>query len=107
MNPNSDQKRIAFGYKRDSNNRIVLYEGQAAAVKLIYMQYLEGFGLRSIKELLENLGAPSPYNQKEWGLQSLSNILSNPHYIGDDVYPQIITKQQYEFAQCIKATKTY
>lgn len=37
MNPNSNQKRIAFGYMRDQNNKIVLYEGQAPAVKLIYM----------------------------------------------------------------------
>ena len=36
MNPNSEQKRIAFGYDRD-HGRIVVNEGQAAAVQLIYL----------------------------------------------------------------------
>lgn len=107
MNPNSDQKRIAFGYLRNARNEIELYEGQAATIKLIYMQYLQGFGLREIKELLEGIGVPSPYNHQKWGLQVLSNILSNPHYTGTDDYPQIITKEQFEKVQKIKASKTY
>ena len=41
MNPNSPQKRMAFGYNRDYG-KIVINEGQAAAVKLIFMYYLEG-----------------------------------------------------------------
>ena len=106
MNPNSTQKRIAFGYMRDSHNKIILYEGQAAAVKLIYMQYLQGISLRCIKSTLESIGAPSPYNHKSWNLQALSNILSNPHYIGDEIYPQIITKEMFEEVQKIKAEKT-
>ena len=105
MNPNSSQKRIAFGYMRARNNKIILYDAQAAAVQLIYVQYLDGFGLRSIKELLESFGVPSPYNWKDWSLQTLSNILSNPHYIGDDIYPQIVTRQQYDSVQKIKASK--
>ena len=106
MNPNSNQKRIAFGYMRERNNKIVLYEGQAAAVKLIYMQYLNGRGLRSIKQTLEGIGAPSPYNRKSWGIQSISNILSNPHYTGDEIYPQIITQEVFDKAQELKAAKT-
>lgn len=35
MNPTSEQKRIAFGYNRHEN-RIVINEGQAACVKLIF-----------------------------------------------------------------------
>ena len=42
MNPNSTRKRIAFGYNRGPCNQIELFEPQAAAVKFIYMQYLEG-----------------------------------------------------------------
>ena len=36
MNPQSKQKRIAFGYMRLANNQIAIHEGQAAALKLIY-----------------------------------------------------------------------
>lgn len=106
MNPNSNQKRIAFGYMRDRNNKIILYEGQAAAVKLIYRQYLDGRGLRGIKQTLEGIGAPSPYNHKSWGIQTISNILSNPHYTGDENYPQIIAQEMFDEVQELKAAKT-
>ena len=105
MNPNSNQKRIAFGYMRNTIGKIVLYEGQAAAVKLIFMQYLDGRGLRGIKETLEVIGAPSPYNRRNWNPQAISNILSNPHYVGDDIYPQIITQEMFDDVQKIKAAK--
>ena len=42
MNSNSGQKRIAFGYNRNSKNEIVIHQGQAAAVKLIFFFFLEG-----------------------------------------------------------------
>ena len=55
MNPNSTQKRIAFGYNRNYG-KIVLTEGQAAAVKLIFMYYLEG---KSLKDAVKDSVAAS------------------------------------------------
>ena len=51
MNPTSEQKRIAFGYNRHEN-RIVINEGQAACVKLIFDYYLQGNSLSQIKAIL-------------------------------------------------------
>lgn len=86
MNPNSTQQRIAFGYNRGFDNKIEIYEGQAAVVKLIFIYYLEGRSIEEIKYTLEDMGIPSPLNRKKWGKQTISNILSNPHYIGSGVY---------------------
>lgn len=47
MNPQSKQKRIAFGYMRLANNQIAIHEGQAAALKLIYAMLVE------IKDILK------------------------------------------------------
>ena len=105
MNPQSNQQRISFGYDRDYV-KIILHEGQAATVKLIYNYYLEGKSISSIKDSLENMGIPSPQNRKSWGKQTISNILSNPHYLGSDVYPAIITQEQFDLAQQIKHSKT-
>ena len=44
MNPESSQKRVAFGYDR-FDGRVVINEGQAAVVKLIYSWYTEGMSL--------------------------------------------------------------
>ena len=89
MNPNSKQKRIAFGYNRDVN-RIVANDGQAAVLKMIYSWYAEGKSLAEIKDILSGMGVPSPQNKAVWGKQILSNILSNPHYLGEGDYPRII-----------------
>ena len=105
MNPDSEQKRIAFGYNRDAHGKIVLHVGQAAAVKLIYQYYLDGFSVARIKEALENMGLPSPLDREKWGKQTIANILSNPHYVGDETYPNIISKEQFEIVQEKKREK--
>ena len=52
MNPQSKQKRIAFGYMRLANNQIAIHEGQAAALKLIYAMYC-------CKKLLLQISSPA------------------------------------------------
>ncbi len=102
MNPNSEQKRIAFGYNRNSKNEIVIHPGQAAAVKLIFDYYLEGCSMDKIKDNLESMSIPSPLNGKKWSKQTLANVLSNPHYIGNELYPTIVSEEQYKLAQTKK-----
>ena len=104
MNPTSEQKRIAFGYNRHEN-RIVINDGQAACVKLIFDYYLQGNSLSQIKAILEGLGIPSPQNKPTWGKQALSNILSNPHYVGSEEYPTIITQEVFDKVQELKTKK--
>jgi hypothetical protein len=101
MNPASAQKRIAFGYNRDGN-KIVVNEGQAACVKIIFDYYLEGKSLSAIKEILEGVGIPSPQNKPTWGKQTLSNILSNPHYLGSEEYPPLISQDVFDKVQELK-----
>lgn len=103
MNPKSEQQRIAFGYNRGPANQIVLNVGQEAAVKLIFQLYLAGQSIGKTKGFLEGARIPSPQNKPSWGKQTIANILSNPHYVGDDVYPAIIETQQYQAAQEKKA----
>ena len=104
MNPESNQKRIAFGYDR-FNGRIVINEGQAAAVKLIYTWYAEGTSLGEIKKSLEGMCIPSPQNKPTWGKQALSNILSNEHYLGSAIYPALVDDALFDTVQSIKNTK--
>lgn len=104
MNPESNQKRIAFGYDR-FNGLIVVNEGQAAVVKLIYTWYAEGMSLSDIKQALEGMSIPSPQNKSTWGKHSLSNILSNKHYLGSDMYPALIAGELFEVAQAMKYQK--
>ena len=99
VNPNSPQKRIAFGYNRAANNTIVLYPLQAQVVQFIFNFRLEGNSLRRIAMILTACEIPTPNNNRIWGMQVIRNILSNSHYIGDETYPQIIDAKVFERAQ--------
>ena len=66
MNPESNQKRIAFGYDR-FNGRIVINEGQAAVVKLIYTWYAEGMSLGEIKKDIGGYVCPLSPEQTHLG----------------------------------------
>ena len=105
MNPASAQKRIAFGYNR-YGDKIVLNVGQAACVQMIFKFYDDGKSLAEIKEIMEEWGCPSPLNKKTWGKQTISNILSNPHYLGSEEYPKIIDPDLFERVQQRKTKQT-
>ena len=66
MNPQSEQKRIAFGYNRGPSNQIEINEGQAAAVKLIFDWYCERKSLARIAELLTDMHVPTAHNRQAW-----------------------------------------
>ena len=102
MNPASAQKRIAFGYNR--NYGIESNPGQAGCVRLIFTYYDEGKSLAEIKGILEGMSIPSPQNKKVWGKQTISNILSNPHYLGSEDYPKIIEQDLFDRVQARKAS---
>lgn len=99
MNSESKQKRIAYGYYRDIDGRIRIHEHYAAYVRLIFIYRSNGESLGSIKKKFETVGVLIPHGGKTWSRQTLQNILSNPHYMGDDVYPQIITPEQFNEVQ--------
>ena len=96
MNSASNQRRIAFGYNRKTANKIELHTGQAAAVKLIYHSYVGDMSIAEIKDMLESASVPSLQSKSKWSKQTISNILSNPHYIGDVDYPKIIDPELFD-----------
>ncbi|MBR1750425.1 MAG: recombinase family protein [Ruminococcus sp.] len=60
------QKRIVFGYTRDSNKNIVLYKAQARYVRLIFQAYADGASLSQIAWALNANDVPSPKNKSTW-----------------------------------------
>ena len=92
MSSYSEQKRIAFGYERDLANQIKSHPVQSLAVELIFRAYADGQSTAEIAEMLKSARIPSPRNNLIWGKQTLANILSNPHYIGDKVYQEFFSR---------------
>lgn len=79
---------IPYGY-RIENGRAVVDEEQAAQVRKVYEEYLNGKALMAAA--------------KEAGLAmyhgSVGRILRNRHYLGDEFYPPIIDQLTFEKAE--------
>lgn len=71
-----------LGYRRVGKNQYEIDPEQAAAVRKIYQWYLSGDGIRAIKKKLEAEGYRTASGNKDWQLQAISNVLSNPFYVG-------------------------
>ena len=73
-----------YGFTKKKEGRgfiLIPDEKEADIVKLVYEQYLNGVGVRSIARNLNDLGIPSRKNS-HWGDSSIRQILTNPAYIG-------------------------
>ena len=74
-----------YGY-RIENGIAVVCEEQAAQIRRIYAGYLSGLSLANAA--------------KEAGLNvshsSVKGLLRNPHYLGDNFYPAIISRETFD-----------
>lgn len=87
---NKMQKRVFFGYDRNSLGEFIIWEEQAKVVRYIFSTYACGYSLAFIADELKQIGILSPTNKPIWGRQIINNILKNKKYLGDQDYPQIV-----------------
>lgn len=74
-----------YGYTKKKEGRgfiLIPDEKEAEIVKLIFHKYLDGQSIYNICKILNDDGVPSRKGSK-WGSTSISQILSNPSYIGN------------------------
>ncbi len=101
------KKRVGRGFILEPDPK------EAEVVKLIFEEYTKGVSITGLGRLLNDRGIPTRKNSK-WGFTSVSQILSNPSYIGkinswvhDDYYEGkhegIISKELYDRVQAIRA----
>src|SRR5690554_4377415 len=70
-----------FGYKLENKKYHIVPE-EAEIVRFIYSLYLEGYGDRMIRTILDEKGV-KPYRTKTWGVTTITKILTNYNYTGD------------------------
>lgn len=72
-----------YGYHKDKNLKLVIYEPEAKVVRKIYQWSLDGVGRVKIADMLNDQGIPSPSGKGEWGHASIRRILKSEKYKGD------------------------
>ncbi|HZJ77414.1 MAG TPA: recombinase family protein [Clostridia bacterium] len=74
--------RKCFGYKHDESGKLIIDEGQAQVVRLIYDLYLRGNSIVSIIRELEKESIKSPQVKDTWSKRAIQTVLTNEKYIG-------------------------
>lgn len=72
-----------LGYDKDKKGRLVINDAQAAIVRRIYRDFLDGFSLDMIANDLRREGVRSGSGCTTWHTSSVRYILSNEKYEGD------------------------
>ena len=72
-----------YGYRSGADGRWIPQEKEAAVVRRIFGEYLEGKSLPDICRGLEREKIPSPAGKAAWTAKELSLMLHNEKYMGD------------------------
>jgi DNA invertase Pin-like site-specific DNA recombinase len=72
-----------LGYKKDARGNLIIDDVQAAVVRRIYQEFLNGFGTYQIAMRLTKEEVPMAYGGKEWCASHIRKVLINEKYQGD------------------------
>ena len=92
------QRHMPIGYKM-VNGKIQIDKIKEKVVKKIFKYYLSGVSTYGLAKELTAMGFLNANNKPSWNHGSIGKILENTKYLGDDLYPQMIKKEQFEQVQ--------
>lgn len=114
--------RKCYGYKHNEDGRLIIDEGTAENVKIIFDLYLSGQSVLGIIKELEKRKILSPTGKEKWCKRTIDIMLSNEKYTGDvrllktskseihylatDNNPAIISKEVFEAVQIEKKRRS-
>lgn len=79
------------------NGKLVINETEAAVVRRIFDLYLEGIGMQTIANILNNEGVRRQYGREKWHHTTVNYVLNNERYKGDALLQKQITTQTLPF----------
>lgn len=80
-----------LGYDRTGRNEFVINPVQAETVRRIFELYLDGYGVKRIKTILEKEYRKTATGNDRWQITSISRALSNPMYMGYQYQQQSVS----------------
>jgi len=80
-----------LGYTKDEEGKLIIDPQEAAVVKRIYKEFLDGSSLAMIKKSLEADGILNGAKHAKWHVSNIKQILTNEKYIGDALLQKTVT----------------
>lgn len=97
-------RRILYGYLIRNGELVVLPE-EAATVKRVFNDYLEGLSYQAIAEMLNEEKIQYSLEVADWNKHKVKRLLENPRYTGEKEYPAIIESETFENVQQLIKSK--
>ena len=85
-----------LGYTKDEDGKLVIVPEEAAIVRRIYAEYIDGASFLQIKRGLEADGILNGAGHKKWHESNIKQILTNEKYIGDALLQKTYTVNTLE-----------
>lgn len=79
------------------NGKLVINETEAAVIRRIFDLYLQGIGMQTIANILNDEGICRRYGREKWYHTTISYVLNNERYKGDALLQKQITTQTLPF----------
>ena len=80
-----------LGYDKDDKGNLVINEAQAAIVRRIYREFMNGLNPEVIAARLTDEGVPGCMGEPKWAVSTIMNILQNEKYKGDALLQKYYT----------------
>lgn len=99
------QRKTPFGYMVQ-NGENVPCPTEADAVQSIFARYLAGASYSRIAEEMSRGNVPYHQRTNQWNKHMVKRILENGKYLGTDIYPRLISDEDFLAVQLQRVDKT-
>lgn len=99
------QRKIPFGYMVRGGETVPC-PLEAEAVRNIFTRYLAGASYAKIAEKMSKGNIPYHQHTSLWNKHMVKRILENGRYLGTDVYPQLVSDEDFLAVQLQREDKT-
>lgn len=86
-------RKLPFGYRMESG-QVRAAEAEAEVVRKMFSRYREGASYETLAKAL-NKGTVPYAPGRPWNKNMVARILQDERYLGDDVYPPLVTAEQF------------
>ena len=94
-----------YGYQVE-NGRTIIHTEEANIVKMVFSLYVEGKTLNSIASRLTEEKVAYFQDEVKWNKNTIKRMIENEKYMGNEVYPTIISTSLFNQTKAVKERKS-
>ncbi len=98
-------RTILYGYEV-VDGKTVIQKTESEIVKKVFSLYIDGHTLNNIAAYLTDRNVVYFQGEVKWNKNTINRMLENERYMGNEIYPQIISEQVFNEAKSIKSKKS-